>query len=292
MIAAEKNGGPVLASEFWDAAEEAERSGQDKGEWLKTNRTGFICAVCGAGASFVSPGGGRKGSNPPHFRVPGGKQCNNHKPSGPAERPEGDPARETQGIINVGGIVTVRYDAFGGTGGGGAALPGVAGAAPDGGGGGRVVDGGGAPIDRESAGLKSFLSDLQSMPKFPPSTLRVKVEGRGEVWGKDYFCRFQDVTAGHAARLPDTGKSRLMAYWGEIEDAQDTGSLFLKGNGMSVMVLPGDKKLVTTSLGLVGFKDLEGWFVIAEGRLNEARGGSFYVDVRKLSKLAFIRPRP
>lgn len=293
MIAAEKDGGPVLASEFWEAAAEAERKGQDKDEWLRTNRTGFICAVCGAKASFVSPGGGRNGSNPPHFRVPGADQCNNHKPSLRAERPEGDPARETKGIINVGGIVTVRYDTLGGAGGGGAPVPGTGGAAQRRGGGDMVLNGGGEPIDRESAGLKSFLSDLQSMPKFPPSTLRVKVEGRGEVWGRDYFCRFEDVSADHAAPLPATGNARLMAYWGKIDAPQDNGSLFLKGNGMSIMVLPKHKNTVTTSLGLHEVQDLKDWFVIAEGRLNEARtGGNFYVDVRNLSKIAFIKPKP
>lgn len=285
MIAAEKNGEPVLAKVFW---KQVEAQKDDKEAWLKENRKGFICAVCKAPATFVRPGTGERG-RPTHFRVTGASQCNNHGPSGGAEpAAQGEPDVQ-EGILNVGGVVTVRYDGLGGAG-GEDAEPGGTGNTDDGPTRVRYVDGGGAPNDQESAGLRALLSDLSSMPDFPPKELRLKVADRGEVWATEYFCRFEDATADHARPLPGTNQARLMAYWGEIDWANDSGSLFLNGKGMSVLVLPVDKPKLKIGLGVTAFKDLKAWKVIVEGRLEQNRTGGLHVRVFDLKKTAFIKP--
>lgn len=292
MIAAEKNGEPVLAADFWAAAGEAESNGQDKKAWVDANRPDFICPVCGAKASFVSPGTGRWGGNPPHFRVTGVSSCNNHSSSGWAERAKADSALK-EGIINVGGLITIRYDPLIRAGGGpatsGDGIRAGAGVARN-----QYVDGGGTPSNRETAGLVSFLSDLRSMQKFPPSTLRLKVAGRGQVWGKDYFRRFEDATAEDVTPCPDEQDARLMAFWGEIKRANaDSSALFLNGENVGIMLDNKHKPVIQAKLGLEEFKDLngQGWYVIAEGRLAENRyKNGFYLKLSDLSRIAFIKP--
>lgn len=283
MIDAEKNGETVLATKFWEKV----KAQKDPSAWLRANRGGFICPVCKAPATFVSPGRGHRGT-PTHFRVAGASQCNNHGPSTKADGGTGRAPELREGIINVGGVVTLLYENLGAAVGRSGSLGGTG---DDGGRTGRVryFDGGGAPNNHESALLRAFLSDLWYMPDYPPQDLRLKVAERGEIWGTDYFRRFADATAEDAKPLPETGQPRLMAYWGEIEKPNDTGSLFLEGGGMSVMLLPKHKHIVRKELGISNFEDLKGWVVIAEGRLEDGFG-NLYVRVPDLSKVAFIKP--
>lgn len=75
------------------------------------------------------------------------------------------------------------------------------------------TDGGGAPGNQQTTGLRAHLRSLRNLPDYPNLDMKLDVAGRGEVNAAEYFCRFEDATDAHATPVRD-GKARLMAYWG------------------------------------------------------------------------------
>lgn len=293
--AIDKNDEHVGASEVYEGWKK-------RGEgWLAARRAdGFWCSECLTPLAFVRGSLSNSGKLS-HFKVfkdtpHTERACETLKKAGPQES-ESDAAQSKPGILNEGSVRAIRYS-----------LPSPLGYAgtttslsSDRSLGGRVagqtttyVTGGGTPNTQETTSLRAILRTLRNVPSYPGPKHKMHVPGRGEVYAREYFRKFEDVTSDLAQPLDESnGLPRLMAYWGEITQAQDQGSLFLTGNGMSVMVLPAHKRKLIDLLGVKEFSDLKEWHVIAEGRLSEAASASksLYVRVPELNRLALLPPK-
>lgn len=287
MLSAVKDGQSIDAK---DVRKKQKDLGDQGDAWLREYRVGFVCGACGEPASYVSPGPGANGRGP-HFRVRGGPECELHGPSEKKEHATDRDPETQEGVLNEGGVVRVRYDALAG--------PGMATTAPSGNNGasgsskkGRhYVPGSGASTNHATSGLKQFLSHLRSQEDYPQPTLKLDVSERGEVWATDYFCRFEDTTADHVAPLPGKNDSRLMAYWGEISATVEQGNLFLRGQGMAIMIYDHEIAEFKRVIGVSDHSELVGWHVIAEGRLTTNKYGGFFMKLMDLNRMAVLPPR-
>ena len=287
MLSAVKDGQTVDAK---DVRKKHKDLGGRGDAWLREYRVGFTCSACGEPASYVSPALGEKGRGP-HFRVRGGVECELHGPAEKKDHAAGRDSETYEGVVNEGGVVRVRYDAL--------PVPGMTNTAPSSNSGasgsdkrGRhYVPGNGASTNHASSGLKQFLSYLRSQQDYPQPTLKLEVRERGEVWATDYFCRFEDATADHAAPLPGKSDSRLMAYWGKLTSTVEQNNLFLRGQGMAVMVHHHEIAELMKAFGVSDHSELVGWHVIAEGRLTANTYGGFYMRLMDLKQIYLLPPR-
>ena len=287
MLSAVKDGKTVDAK---DVRKKQKDLGDRGDAWLREYRVGFVCGACGEPASYVSPALG-EGGRGAHFRVRGGPECELHGPSEKKDRATDRDPETREGVLNEGGVVRVRYDALAGSGMSTTAPGGNKGASDSSQKGRHYVPGGGAATNHATSGLRQLLSHLRSQEDYPQATLKLEVPERGEVWATDYFCRFEDTTEDHTARLPGENHSRLMAYWGEITATRESGSLFLKGNGMDIMIYAHETAKFTEALGVSDHTKLVGWHVIAQGRLATSQINRRLLKVMDLKHIALLPPR-
>jgi hypothetical protein len=268
--------------------------------WLTARRIeGFWCSECLTPLAFVRGSLSESGKSS-HFKVfkdtPHTEQGCETLKRAVSKAAGSDTAQVKPGILNDGSVRAIRY-----------ALPsplGYAGAAPSGTGGGSAGGGsagqsttyaasGGTPNTQETTSLRAVLRTLRNVPTYPSPKHKIQITDRGEVYATDYFCKFEDATPELANPLAGNNEPRLMAFWGRITKAQDQGSLFLASDGMSAMVRPTDKQALLDLLGLKEIRELEGWHIIAEGRLHVAASASksLYVKVPELNRLALLPPK-
>jgi hypothetical protein len=155
----------------------------------------------------------------------------------------------------------------------------------------QYVPGGGTPNNQGSTGLRASLSSLRSIPSFPDPDLRLHVTSRGEMLATDYFRHFSHATNADAINLPGKQHSTLRAYWGTIDTVEEGGSLFLKGNGMSAMVLPKHIGQLKAAFQITDWLQLKDWDVLAEGRLASDVQNKLYVRVNELNRLVLLPPK-
>lgn len=263
--------------------------------WLDQRRAeGFWCGSCLTPVYFVRGALGAQGRTA-HFKIskktPHTEDaCGTAAGSSSSIKSTGN-VQLQPGVMNTGEVLAITYALPRPLGYAGTAWAAPGSGAPSGNTATQYVPGGGPANNQASTGLRASLSSLRSVPSFPDPNLWLQVTGRGRVPATDYFRHFNAATHADAANLQGEQHSALRAYWGTIQYAQESGSLFLTGAGMSVMVLPKDIEPIRAAFKITDWMELKDWHVLAEGRLTTNVQNSLYVRVDELNKLVLLPPK-